>query len=179
MTLYEKINSLSEKFLYKIAENYKIKFEDDTKTCMYLFKKGNNAGKYCTSKPTENGYCGKHQCKESAIIDSINGDSNISPKKTTKTTKAEIDIINWFNTAIPSKTVHLKKCSKGLINEDTEFIFTRVERNNNKTDYIVIGKKNGEKISKLNTADIEICENNGWKFDTTCIEDETECSDED
>lgn len=164
MTLYEKINSLSEKFLYKIAENYKIKFEDDTKTCMHLFKKGNNAGKYCTSKPTENGFCSKHQCKESAIIDSINGDSNIRPIKTTKTTKAEIDIINWFNTAIPNKKVYLKKCSKGLINEDTEFIFT--------TDFIVIGKKNGLKIAKLNTADIEVCENNGWKFDNNCIENE-------
>jgi hypothetical protein len=161
------VRTVSEQFVYKIFYKYNLPIQDNKNgMCMFIQNRGKDKGKRCSANANENGYCQKHQGKESVIISNITKKKTNEPKQLTKT---ELDIINWFNTAIPNKQVYLKKCSKGLINEDTEFIFTN--------DYIVIGKKNGKDIAKLNNADIEVCENNGWKFDINCIE--TDDSEED
>ena len=166
-------------FLYDIAENFNIDYEElikfsneidlsgnklDKQTCMHTFIRGINKGKLCPSKAITNGFCSKHINNSSIVIGNI---LEKQPVKRTKTmTKTQQDIINWLNTAVPQEETILKRCSKGLFNEDTEFIFDE--------EFIAIGKLNNNKIVKLNDFDVEICEKRGWKYDEKSVELELE-----
>jgi len=182
MELYDIIYAHTETvlngFIFDISKNYNINYNDvcaflnanditDNKNqkCQYIISKGINKGTNCPVKPSHNGFCGKHQSTTTIVMDNImNKQVSKLVKKPLAMTKTQLDIIDWLNTAVPQEETILKKCSKGLFNEDTEIIFN--------DNYLAIGKLNNNKIEKLSRFEVEICEKRGWKYDETTVDSE-------
>nr|QBK87191.1 MAG: hypothetical protein LCMAC201_00930 [Marseillevirus LCMAC201] len=174
-SIHSRLDLLFRGFLHLIADHFKLDYEDlcsfvesvdlGTKlTCMHIMVSGKNKGKLCPSKALDNGYCGKHQNSASitvgTIIKKITSSVNKGP------TKTQLNIIEWLNTAVPQDETVLKKRSKGLLHEETDIIFD--------DEYIVIGRLDGNKIIKLSHYEVELCENRGWRYDETAVEDPEE-----
>jgi len=166
----KEVQKVIEDFLYAISENYNISYEDlhqlsfdGTKVkndkCPYKLTRGKNKGNMCGAKTMDNGYCGKHQ-------NQLGGLTNGTKKPGKKVTKTELDIQTWLSAAVPKDEVVLKRCSKGLIHEDTEYIFNE--------DYIVIGVKSGKGMIKLAHTDVEYCERHGWEYAESQVETDEE-----
>ena len=174
MNVKQVIDRELDVLMYAISNKYNIKFQElkdlggalmKNDRCLHLFISGNNAGSQCTAKPTFNGYCSKHQGTYLKL------NSGVAKLKTNKTlTKTQQDIINWLNTAVPKDVTKLKKRSKGLFNEETEFIFDEIENDNGEINYIVQGKYINKKITPLSISDVEKCEKMGWKYNKDNIE---------
>ncbi len=158
--------------LFRISSKYNISLQElktmagiiDTNTqsagCLHKFISGKNRGSYCPTKAVANGYCPKHQ---STFVKMNTGVGKL--KTNTTITKTQQQIIDWLNTAVPKNITVLKKCSKGLFNEETEFIFEPVG-----DDYIVQGKYINKKKHPLSYADVEKCEKMGWLYNEHNVE---------
>lgn len=130
--------------------------------CYHKFISGKNKGSQCASKPTANGYCSRHQ---STFLKMNTGVGKLKNNKTI--TKTQQQIIDWLNTAVSQDVTKLKKRSKGLFNEETEFIFDEMDDG----DYIVQAKYINKKKCPLSQADIEKCEKMGWMYNEDNIEE--------
>lgn len=134
--------------------------------CIQPISSGKNKGKICGAKASVGKYCKRHSkiAMDIANLSTITQDN--SNKKVTKT---QAQMIELLNSAVPKKQTVLKKCSKGLYDQDSEFVFDN--------DFNVIGKytcpdPNKRKITKLNRVDIEKCEQHVWNYLSTAVENE-------
>lgn len=156
-------------FLFQISETYNINFielknigsDGAPRECLHRFISGKNKGKGCPSLATENGYCSKHQ---KTFLKQNTGVAQV--KKNKHLTKTQQDIIEWLNTAVPQDVTILKKRSKGLFNESSEFLFDQ--------DYVVQGKYINKKVCLLSISDIEKCEKMGWSYNPKNVEHDEE-----
>lgn len=131
--------------------------------CIQTISSGKNKGKICGAKASVGKYCKRHS---KSAIDMANL-STITENPNKKVTKTQTQMIELLNSAIPKKQTVLKKCSKGLFDQDSEFVFDN--------DFNVIGKytcpdPNKRKLTKLNRVDIEKCEQHVWNYLPSAVE---------
>jgi hypothetical protein len=129
--------------------------------CKQIIASGKNKGKICGAKSSLGQYCKRHgkMALDMANLSTLTG--NI------KVTKTQTQMIELLNSSVPKKQTVLKKCSKGLFDEESEFVFDN--------DFNVIGKytcldQNKRKLTKLNRVDIEKCEQQVWNYLNSAIE---------
>ena len=137
---------------------------------MHKMISGKNKGNLCPSKALENGYCGKHQNSASATIGALLNKTSTKTTKGKGMSKTQLQIIEWLNTAVPQDVTALKKRSKGLLHEETDIVFDE--------DYKVIGKLNNNQIVKLSNFEVDVCEKQGWQYNTDMVESENDSDDE-
>lgn len=139
-----------------------------TTTCIYYMT---TKKKCCGNTAMSNGYCNAHQNYATLIETQIPmlPSGRIQTKKTPKLkpiTKTEAALLESMNNAVPQMVTKLKKSSKGpnlLMDPITEILFDNT--------YMVVGIRNGTKISKLSNHEVEICEQKGWKYLDDVVED--------
>lgn len=132
-------------------------------TCLYYMA---SKKKCCNNQAMSNGYCTAHQTYANLIETQIptSASGRIITKKTPKLkpiTKTEAALLESMNNAVPQMVTPLKRGSKGLFDPVTEIMFDE--------QYMVIGVRNKDKISKLSYHEVEICEQKGWKYLDDCV----------
>lgn len=77
--------------------------------------------------------------------------------RVSRKTKTEERMEEWMNTAVSKNETPLKKHDLGFLHEPTRLLFN--------DEFMVIGKLDGDNcIVPLSKDDIEVCEENCWKF---------------
>jgi hypothetical protein len=174
----QRVDLVIKNFVAQIADQYSIDYEDLIRftkvdaptarkppTCLYKRVRGANKGTFCPKTSIENGYCADHQKQAGASIFGTMATPNATAASNTASSKApsktQLKLLELLNTAVPQQETVLKKCSKGLIHEETEIIFNH--------QHLAIGKQAKTGLDKLNSFDIEICERYGWMYDEEAV----------
>ena len=135
--------------------------------CLYKLTRGKNKGERCKLPASSNGlYCVKH-------VSSLESSTVKEKDETEKTTKVELiakakkeelesKIRKMLETAIPQEETILKKTPLGLLDENTDMLFT--------DEFVVKGKVSNGKVIKLTEFDVNICEQHGWIYDENTID---------
>lgn len=153
------LESACSNFLTQIYKHFGVSLE--WRKCIYYFRSGKNKGNCCQERALENGYCKDHQRYVTPIVEHTVSEK-VSGKKTA--CKASSDIEKWLDTAVPQTKTKLRRQNGYLVTDDNnELVFTDDD------NYMVIGQLNKDRIIKLTSNMVNLCEEKGWKYDVAAV----------
>lgn len=146
-------------FLTQIYKHFGVS-DTEWRKCMYYFKSGKNKGLCCQERALDNGYCKAHQKCVTPVLEQT---LESVTKKKANVCKAKSDIEQWLNTAVPQGRTVLRRWNDYLVSDDSELVFTDDD------NYMVIGRLSKERIIKLTSSEVSVCETKGWKYDINAV----------
>jgi hypothetical protein len=138
--------------------------------CPYIFAKGEKEGSICGSKPKSGcEYCSRHQKFEGVGQDI----KKKSPKTKTSSSIGDKSTVSNKVKASPSKKpleriIKLNKDINKFWNAETQLVFK------SKDERVVYASYRDDVLSELNDDDIILCEQYGFKYEKTSLEEEDE-----